>query len=64
MDFESTGQVNPWCDLESYSALKQVGPQTAAYARAPDLFENTTGRGTLSDIFGQKLTSNCPTITS
>ena len=41
-NFELTSQVKSWYDMESYGALKQVDPQSAADARALDIFENIT----------------------
>ena len=41
-DFELVSQVNSWYDMESYGALKQVHPRSAADARTLDFLENTT----------------------
>ena len=41
-DFELASQVKSWYDMESYGALKQVDPRSAADARALDILENTT----------------------
>ena len=41
-DFEFANQVKSWYDMESYGALKQVDPQSAADARAFDIPKNTT----------------------
>ena len=41
-DFELASQVKSWYNMESYGALKQVDPQSAADARAHDFPENTT----------------------
>ena len=40
-DFEHTIQVKLWYDMESYGALKQVDPRSAADARSLDFLENT-----------------------
>ena len=41
-DFELASQVKSWYDMESYGALKQVDPRSAADARALDILESTT----------------------
>ena len=44
-DIELASQVKSWYDMESYSALKQVGPRSAHEdARALDIRENTKVR--------------------
>ena len=61
-DFELASQVKSWYDMESYGALKQVDPRSAADAQALDILENTTvenGKSTLSECFGLMITSNC-----
>ena len=40
--FELASQVKLWYNMESYGALKQVDPRSAADARAHDLLDNTT----------------------
>ena len=66
-DFELANQVNSWYDMESYGALKQVDPRSTADTRALDDLEQTTvhnEKSTMSECYGLKITSNCPTITS
>ena len=41
-DFELASQLKSWYDMESYGALKQIDPRSAADARAHDILENTT----------------------
>ena len=41
-DFELASQVKLWYDMESYGALKQVEPRSAADARELDSLEKTT----------------------
>ena len=41
-DFELDSQVKSWYDKESYGALKQVDPRSAADASALDILENPT----------------------
>ena len=41
-DFELASHVKYRYDMESYSALKQVDPQSTSDAGAHDVFENTT----------------------
>ena len=41
-DCELASQVKSWYNMESYGALKQVDPRSAADARALDILENTT----------------------
>ena len=41
-DLELDSQLKSWYDMESYGELKQVDPQSTAYARALDTLENTT----------------------
>ena len=41
-DFELASQVKSWNDMESYGALQQVDPRSAADARAHDILQNTT----------------------
>ena len=41
-NFELPSQVKSWYDMESYGALNQVNPRSAADARAHDVLKNTT----------------------
>ena len=41
-NFELATQVKSWYDMESYGALKQVDPRSAADARVHDILEKTT----------------------
>ena len=48
-DNELASQLKSWYDIESFGANKQVDPQSAADARAHEIFENTTVHNGLSD---------------
>ena len=64
-DFELASQVKSWYDMESYGALKQIDPRSAAVAPVLDILDNTTvqnGKSTMLESCGLKITSNCPTI--
>ena len=41
-DFELTGNVKSWYDIELYGGLKQVDPRSVADAQARGVLENTT----------------------
>ena len=66
-DFEPASQAKSWYDMESYGALKQVDPRSASdhvrmkfLKKPPCIME----KGTMSECYGLKITSNCSTIIS
>ena len=65
--FKLASQVKFWYDMESYGAFKRVDPQSAADARELDVFappQCIMEKGTMSEYYGLKTTSNGPTIIS